>query len=280
MKAAHKPQHADYVAINETATSWAHGTAVVEAGATIGDGVTIGPFAVVGEHAAIGDGTRIAAHAVVDGWTTVGRHCRIFPSAVLGSDPQDLKYAGEQSALEIGDHNIVREFVTLNRATGQGGGRTLIGDHNLLMAYVHVAHDCVIGNHTILANAVNLAGHVSIGDYAAVGGMTPVHQFARIGRHAFVGGGSRVSKDIPPFVRASGNPIRIVGLNAVGLQRRGFSEEARGELKRAYRLLYRSGLNVSQALQRMRAELAPIEEVRILIEFVERSARGIERGSG
>lgn len=279
MKAASRQQHSDYVAVNETATSWAHETAVVAAGATIGEGVRIGPFAVVGEQVTIGDGTRIAAHAVVDGWTTVGRECRIFPSAVLGSDPQDLKYAGEQSALEIGDHNIIREFVTLNRATGMGGGRTLIGDHNLFMAYVHVAHDCIIGSHAILANAVNLAGHVTIDDYASVGGMTPVHQFVRIGRYAFVGGGSRVSKDIPPYVRAAGNPTRVVGLNSIGLQRRGLSEEVRLELKRAYRLLYRSGLNVSQALARMRSDLPPLEEVRYLIEFVERSARGIERGS-
>jgi UDP-N-acetylglucosamine acyltransferase len=271
-----QPPGADYRALNDAGTSWGHVRAVVDERAQIGEGVVVGPYAVVGPHVSLGDGTQVGAHAVVDGWTRVGRDCRIFSSAVVGSIPQDLKFAGAESYLEIGDQNTIREFVTINRATSLGA-RTVIGRGNLLMAYVHVAHDCVIGNHAILANAVNLAGHVTVEDYASIGGLTPVHQFVRVGRHAFVGGGSRVAKDVPPYVRAAGNPLRVVGLNGIGLARRGMPADVVTALKRAYRLLYRSRLNVTQALERIRAELPAIEEIRYLVEFVESSQRGIER---
>lgn len=260
--------------MNDRLTSWAHATALVDPGATIGDGVLVGPYAVVGANVTLGDGTEVGAHVVLDGWTRVGRNCRIFPGAVVGSAPQDLKFTGEETYLDIGDGNILREFVTVNRATGPEG-RTVIGARNLLMAYVHVAHDCRIGDGTILANAVNLAGHVEVEDSASIGGLTPVHQFVRIGRHAFVGGGSRVPKDVPPYVRAAGNPLRVVGINSVGLARRGVSPEVQQDLKRTYRLLYRSKLNVSQALERIERDLPPREEVRHLVEFVRASKRGI-----
>jgi len=260
--------------LNDAQTSWCHVSAVIDPSLEVGDGVLIGPYAVVGERVSLGDGTRVATHAIIDGWTRIGRNCRIFSSAVLGSIPQDLKYSGAATLLEIGDDNTVREFVTLNRATDEGG-RTVIGNGNLIMAYVHIAHDCIIGDGTILANAVTLAGHVTIEDRVAVGGLTAVHQFVRIGRQSFVGGASRVIKDVPPFVRAAGNPLRVVGLNSVGLERQGVSEDVRQELKRAYRLLYRSNCNVSQAIERIRDELEPMAEIKTLVDFVSATKRGV-----
>jgi len=219
----------------------------------------------------------LGAGVVVEGPTRIGKNCRLAHHAVVGSVPQDLKYKGGRSLVEIGDSNVIREFVTINRATEEGA-KTVVGNGNLLMAYVHLAHDCVIGNNVILANAVNLAGYVTIYDSACVGGLTPIHQFVRIGRHSFIGGGSRVPKDVPPFVRAAGNPLRVVGLNSVGLMRKGFTQEVRLELKRLYRLFFRSGLNTSQALARIEAELSDIPEVKEFVQFVRSSERGVERG--
>jgi UDP-N-acetylglucosamine acyltransferase len=224
-----------------------HATAIVDESAILGEGVSVGPYAVIGPAVRIGPGTEIGPHVYIQRDTTVGRDCVIHKGAVLGTDPQDLKYGDEPTALVIGDRTVVREFCTLNRGT-TASGRTVIGDDCLLMAYVHVAHDCHLGNHVVISNAVNMGGHVTIGDWAGVGGMTPIHQFVRIGAHSFIGGASRVVKDIPPYVKAAGNPIQLYGLNSVGLQRRGYSDEVRRELKRAYRLLFRSELNVSQAL--------------------------------
>ncbi len=218
----------------------------------------------------------IGPHAVLDGWTTIGEEARIHVGAVVGNEPQDLKFTPCQSFVRIGKRNVIREYVTIHRATAEGE-TTEIGDDNLLMAYVHVAHNCRIGNHVILANAVNLAGHVEIEDFAIIGGVTPVHQFVRIGRHCFIGGGSRIPQDIPPFVRCAGNPIRVVGLNSVGLARRGFSPEVVAELKRAYRIVYRLDLNVTQAIEKVRGELEPFPEVLAFIEFIEASERGITR---
>ncbi|MGD8394478.1 MAG: acyl-ACP--UDP-N-acetylglucosamine O-acyltransferase [Candidatus Eiseniibacteriota bacterium] len=249
-------------------------TAVVNPGAQLGVGVQIGPYAIIGKNAVIGDRSTIGPHAVIDGWTLIGDDCQVYPSAVIGTDPQDLKFDGARSFVEIGNGNVIREFVTINRATEEDGV-TRVGDDNLLMAYVHVAHNCTIGSQVILANAVNLAGHVLIDDYAIVGGVTPVHQFVHIGRHAFIGGGSRVPQDVPPFIRCAGNPPRVGGLNSVGLKRRGFPEHVMTELKRAYRLVYRSDLNVTQALARMRDELEPLSEVMEFIEFIAASERGI-----
>ena len=242
--------------------------------AELGRGVDVGPWAILGPRVRIGDGTVIGPRVLVERDTVVGESCTLANGAVLGTDPQDLKYQGEESFLEVGDRTVIREFATLNRGTA-ASGRTVVGSDCLVMAYAHVAHDCVIGNHVVLANAVNMAGHVLIEDWAIVGGLTPIHQFVRIGAHAFVGGGSRVAQDVPPYCRVAGNPPRLYGLNTVGLERRGASDEVRAGLKAAYRILFQSSLNVSQALTRAEAEAPPIPEVRHLLEFVRRSERGI-----
>ncbi|HVF07236.1 MAG TPA: acyl-ACP--UDP-N-acetylglucosamine O-acyltransferase, partial [Actinomycetota bacterium] len=214
-----------------------HPTAIVDHSAQLGEGVTVGPWAIVGPRVRVGDGTEVGPRVLIEKDTVVGKDCRLANGAVLGTDPQDLKYKGERSTLEVGDRTVVREFATLNRGTA-ASGRTIVGTDCLLMAYTHVAHDCEIGNHVVLANSVNMAGHVIIEDWVIVGGLTPIHQFVRIGAHAFVGGGSRVPQDIPPYCRAAGNPPRLYGLNAVGLERRGLSEDVRRALKQAYRILF------------------------------------------
>lgn len=261
---------------NESMATVIDATAVVAPRAQLGVGVRIGPYAIIGENVQVGDHTVIGPHAVLDGWTEIGADCRIHVGAVIGVEPQDLKYEGAKSWVRIGQGNVIREYATVHRATEEEG-ETRIGDQNLLMAYVHVAHNCVLGNHVILANAVNLAGHVLIEDFAIVGGVTPIHQFVRIGSHSFVGGGSRVPQDIPPYVRCAGNPLRVAGLNSVGLARRGFPPEVVAELKRAYRVIYRSDLNVSQALERIRAELKPYPEVLNFVRFIASSERGITK---
>lgn len=241
--------------------------------AVLGRDVTVGPFSVIGENVVIGDGTTIGSHVVVEGWTEIGRENRIHSFAVLGAIPQDLKFRGARSWLRIGDRNAIREFATLNRATGEDE-ETRIGSDNLIMSYVHVAHNCVIEDGVILANAVNLAGHVHVEERAVIGGVTPVHQFVRIGRHAMIGGGFRVPQDVPPFLLAAGYPLRASGINQVGLERRGFAPETIAAIKEAYRILYRSGLNRSQAIARIRAEVRPCPEVEHLVHFIETSQRG------
>jgi UDP-N-acetylglucosamine acyltransferase len=222
----------------------------------------------------VGARTRIASHVLIERDTAVGQECVISHGAVLGTDPQDLKYRGEPTRLEVGDRTVVREYATLNRGTS-ASGLTVVGSDCLLMSYVHVAHDCRLGSHVILSNAVNLAGHVTIEDWVIIGGMTPVAQFVRIGQHAFVGGQSRIAKDVPPYVKAAGIPLQLYGLNSVGLQRRGFSEEVRLELKRAYRLFFGSTHNTTQALARAREELRTLPEVEAFLSFFETSARGV-----
>jgi UDP-N-acetylglucosamine acyltransferase len=251
-----------------------HATALVDETARLEDGVTVGPYAVIGPNVRVGAGTEIGPHVLIERDTTVGRECVIHKGAVLGTDPQDLKYLDEPTTLQIGDRTVIREFCTLNRGT-TSSGTTIVGSDCLLMAYVHVAHDCILGNHVVISNAVNMGGHVRIDDWAGVGGMTPIHQFVRIGAHAFVGGASRVAKDIPPYVKAAGNPIQLYGLNSVGLQRRGFTEEVRRELKRAYRLFFASTYNTTQALARAREELRDIPEVAVFLGFFEESRRGV-----
>jgi UDP-N-acetylglucosamine acyltransferase len=251
-----------------------HPSAIIDEGAELGDGVLVGPYSIVGPGVRIGAGTRLASHVLVERDTEIGEECTISHGAVLGTDPQDLKYAGEPTRLIVGDRTTVREYATLNRGTA-AQGLTRVGSDCMLMSYVHVAHDCLIGDRVILSNAVNMAGHVEIGDWAIVGGMTPIHQFVRIGAHAFIGGQSRISKDIPPFVKAAGIPVELYGLNSVGLQRRGFSEEVRRELKRAYRLVFGSSLNTTQALSRAREELRALPEVEAFLSFFEASARGV-----
>jgi UDP-N-acetylglucosamine acyltransferase len=251
-----------------------HPSALVDETAELGEGVVVGPYCIVGPGVAIGARTRLAGHVVVERDTVLGEECRISFGAVLGTDPQDLKYHGEPTRLEVGDRTVIREYATLNRGTS-ASGITRVGSDCMLMSYVHIAHDCQLGDHVILSNAVNMAGHVSIGDWAIVGGMTPIHQFVRIGAHAFIGGQSRISKDIPPYVKAAGIPVELYGLNSVGLQRRGFNEEVRRELKRAYRLFFGSTHNTTQALARAREELRSLPEVEAFLTFFESSERGV-----
>jgi UDP-N-acetylglucosamine acyltransferase len=251
-----------------------HPTALVDERAELGDGVTVGPFSIIGPAVTVGSGTRIGPHVLIERDTSIGADCVVHKGAVLGTDPQDLKYRGEPTRLVVGDRTVIREYATLNRGT-EASGVTTVGSDCLLMAYTHVAHDCRLGDHVILSNSVNMGGHVVIDDWAIVGGLTPIHQFVRIGQHAFVGGASRVSKDIPPFVKAAGSPLQMYGLNSVGLQRRGFSEDVRRELKRAYRLFFASTYNTSQALERARAELRPFPEVEAFLSFFEATERGV-----
>ena len=251
-----------------------HETALVDPAAELGQGVTIGPWALIGPRVRIGDGVQIGPRVLIERDTTVGEDCRIANGAVLGTDPQDLKFQGEETTLEVGARTVIREFATLNRGTS-AAGKTVIGSDCLLMAYTHVAHDCELGNHVILSNAVNMGGHVIIEDWVIVGGLTPIHQFVRIGAHAFVGGGSRIPQDVPPYCRAAGNPPKLYGLNSVGLERRGFSEDVRKALKQAYRILFSSNLNLSQALERADEDVTAIPEVRHLLEFIRAGERGI-----
>ena len=253
-----------------------HPTAVVHPWAKIGEGVKIGPYAVIGETVQVGDGCVIGPHVQLQGHTTIGHNNSFFHGASIGGIPQDLKYNGEPVCIEIGDNNIFREFVTVNGTVGPGDS-TKIGSECFLMAYAHVAHNCVIGDNVILANSVNLGGHVEIHDFAIIGGVTPVHQFVRVGQHAFIGGGSRVERDIPPFVKAAGSPPRVYGINTIGLERRGFSEETRGMIKKMFNVLYRSDLNVSQVLERLKNGDFQDPERRIFVDFLESSERGINK---
>jgi UDP-N-acetylglucosamine acyltransferase len=251
-----------------------HETAIVDPQAELGRGVVVGPWAIVGPRVEIGDGTEIGPRVLIEKDTRVGEDCRLANGAVLGTDPQDMKYRGERSTLVVGDRTVIREFATLNRGTA-ASGRTVVGTDCLLMAYSHVAHDCELGNHVILANAVNMGGHVVIEDWAIVGGLTPIHQFVRIGAHAFVGGGSRVPQDVPPYCRAAGNPPQLYGLNSVGLERRGLSEETRRALKQAYRILFQGDEILSRALESVEREVPGIPEVKHLLQFIRSSERGI-----
>ncbi|MCI0698266.1 acyl-ACP--UDP-N-acetylglucosamine O-acyltransferase [candidate division KSB1 bacterium] len=253
-----------------------HPTAIVDPKAEIDAGVTIGPYCVIEANVCIGKNCWLGPHVHIAPGVRIGAGCRVFTGAVLGSIPQDLKFEGEETMLEIGERTTIREFATLNRGT-KDHWKTTIGSDCLLMAYSHVAHDCSIGDHCILANSVNLAGHVVIEGWASIGGMVPVHQFVRIGQHSFVGGGYRVVKDVPPYILAVGDPMAFGGLNSVGLSRRGFPEATLTVLKRAYRLLYKSRLNVSQAVQRIREECELIPEVQNILAFIEKSERGIIR---
>lgn len=254
-----------------------HSTAIIDPRAELADDVEIGPYAVIGQDVQIDTGCRIGPHTVINGPTSIGKNNRIYQMASIGDDPQDKKYAGEPTRLEIGEGNTIREFVTLNRGTVQDRGVTSIGDDNWIMAYVHVAHDCNIGNHTILANNASLAGHVKLGDYAILGGFTLVHQFCNIGAHAFTAFGTGIGKDVPPYVMASGSPAKPHGLNSEGLKRRGYSDEALQALKRAYKTLYRSGLTLEEAIAQLSEQAGQVEEVALLVRFLEQQTRGIIR---
>jgi len=254
-----------------------HPTALVDAKAQLADDVEIGPYSIIGEHVKIGAGTTVGAHAVITGHTTIGAHNQIFHFVSLGEAPQDKKYAGEPTRLEIGDHNVIREFCTFNIGTIQDRGVTTIGSHNWIMAYVHIAHDCVVGDRTIFANNASLAGHAEIGDWVILGGFTGVHQFCKIGAHVMTGISSVVFKDIPPFVMASGQPAAPHGLNNEGLKRRGFTAESLTALKRAYKTLYREGNTLAEAQTQLAISAAANAEVQQLLDFLEHSERGIIR---
>ncbi|NIT36367.1 MAG: acyl-ACP--UDP-N-acetylglucosamine O-acyltransferase [candidate division Zixibacteria bacterium] len=251
-----------------------HETAIISPRAELGEGVTVGPYAIVDGPAAIGDGTVVGPYALIEGAVTMGQRCRVFSHAVLGTIPQDLKFEGEESNLVIGDGTTVREFVTVNRGT-KASGTTRVGAGCLLMAYAHVAHDCVLGDNVVLANCATLAGHVEIGDYAFIGGLAAVHQFTRVGKHAYIGGMSRVSQDIIPYSLIASEPTRVVGVNVVGLQRRGFPPQTRTALKQAYQIIYRENLNKTQAIARLEAELGNVSEVGDVIDFLKSSERGV-----
>src|SRR3954447_2455172 len=254
-----------------------HPTAIVDRGARLGDGVSVGPYSVIGPEVEVGEGTWIGAHVVLDGRLKIGRNNKIFHFSSLGAPPQDKKYAGEDTGVEIGDDNTIREYVTINRGTTHDAGVTRLGNENWVMAYVHFAHDCQIGSHTIFANACQLAGHVTVGDWAIFGATTLVHQFVHIGAHAFTGMGTYLPQDLPPFVTAAGNMARPYGINSEGLKRRGFTADDIAALKRAYRTLYRSGLALAEARTQLEAQVSECRHLRELVEFLDRSKRGIIR---
>ena len=258
------------------AESHLHPSAVVHPRAQVGPGCEIGPFCVLGEHVVLGPGCRLHSHAVIDGHTRLGRGNEIFPFTSIGLKTQDLKWAGGTTRTEIGDDNTFRESVTVHSATGDGGV-TRIGSNNHILAYCHIAHDCQLGDHIIMSNVATLAGHVVVEDYAVIGGLVAVHQFCRIGRMSMIGGCSKVVQDVPPFMLADGNPAETKTVNKVGLERHAVSEESQGALRQAYKILFREGLTIPNALARIESELAALPEVKHLVQFVRASARGISK---
>lgn len=254
-----------------------HSTALISPKAEIDSNAEIGAYTVIGDHVTIGSGTVIGPHVVIDPYVSVGQNCRIFQYAALGAIPQDLKFGGETSYVKIGNGCIIREFVTIHRGTVLGGGVTEIGEECLLMNYVHIAHDCKIGRRVVMANNATLAGHITIGSHTTIGGLSAIHQFVKVGDYAFIGGMTGIPKDIPPYVIASGERARLHGLNLVGLKRFGFSRKAITELKKAYRIVFRVGLTLTQAVERVRAEVDQVPEVVKFIDFIKASERGITR---
>ena len=247
---------------------------IISKKAQIGKNVSIGPYCIIEDNVIIGDNTKIDSHTIIKEYTEIGKNCNIFSHCVIGEIPQDKKYDGEKSHLIIGDNNTIREFCTLNRGTGESG-LTKIGDNCLFMAYVHVAHDCILGNDIILANGVQLGGHVTIDNYGIVGGMTPVHQFCKIGMHAFIGGGLRVVQDVPPYIIANGEPLKFSGINILGLRRRKFSSNERDNIKKAYKLIYNSNFNISQAIEEIESTFNIDESIKDIIGFIKSSTRGL-----
>lgn len=253
-----------------------HPGAFLDPAARLGADVVVGPGAVIGPNVTLGDRVRVDSHALVTGWTRVGADSHVHHGAVLGTAPQDLKYAGAESYLEVGEHTEIREYVTANLAT-DAGASTHIGSHCLLMAYAHVAHNCRIGDHVVMANVVELAGYVTVEDWVILGGGAMVHQFTRVGRHAMVGGAARVTQDVAPFIKVAGSPLRPVGLNRIGLERRGFARPTCEALDAAYRVLFRKGLTVARAVEEIRRQWPDVPEVEYLARFAETSARGLTR---
>ena len=254
-----------------------HPAAIVDSAARIGANVDVGPYSIIGPDVEIGDDTEVGPHVVIKGHTRIGRENRIFQFCSLGEMPQDKKYAGEQTRLEIGDRNTIREFCTFNLGTVQGGGVTSVGDDNWIMAYVHIAHDCHVANKTIFANGASLAGHVTVGDLVIFGGFTGVHQFCRIGAHVITAASSLVLQDVPPYLMVAGNTAQPYGIHVEGLKRRGFTSEAISELKRAYRTLYKSGLLLEEAKGKLAEQAKAQPDVHLMVDFLEASKRGIIR---
>lgn len=254
-----------------------HPTAIVHPGAELDASVEIGPYSIIADNVYIGSRTVVGPHVVIEPYVSISADCRIFQYASIGAIPQAVKFSGEKTFVKIGRGCIIREFVTINRGTNFGSGVTEIGDENLLMAYCHIAHDCQTGHHVILANNATLAGHITVGDYATIGGLVAIHQFVRIGDYAYIGGKSAVPKDIPPYVMASGDRAKLYGLNKVGLKRNGFSEATLGALKKTYRIFFRIGLTLNEAIERVRAEVDQLPEVVNFINFIKTSSRGITR---
>jgi UDP-N-acetylglucosamine acyltransferase len=251
--------------------------AYVHPDAKVADNVVIEPFVSIDHDVVIGEGTRIGSSVTILPGTRIGKNCNIFPGAVLGAIPQDLKFRGEYTTVEIGDNNVIREYVTINRGTASKG-KTCIGNNNLIMAYVHIAHDCKVGNNVILGNSTQLAGEVIVDDYAIISGMSGVHQFCRVGTHVMVGGGSAILKDVPPFIKAARTPLSYVGINSIGLRRRNFSNEKIREIQDIYRYIYQKGLNNSQAVDVIEAEMPATTERDEILLFVKDSKRGVIRG--
>tara|TARA_B100000073_G_scaffold47022_1_gene34737 strand:+ start:142 stop:918 length:777 start_codon:yes stop_codon:yes gene_type:complete len=251
-----------------------HKTAIVSSQSNIGKNVIIGPYCIIDNDVEIGDNTKIDAHTIVRSNSYIGKNCHIFSNSVIGEIPQDKKFKGEKTDLIIGDNTIIREFCTLNRGT-KDSGTTKIGKNCLLMAYVHVGHDCIVDDNVILANGVQLGGHVEIQKYAIVGGLTPVHQFCKIGEHSLVGGGLRVVQDIPPYIIANGQPLKFSGINSLGLRRRDFNINQRKNIKQAYKIIYNSNLNRTQALDKLIQDFSFINEIKIIVKFIKNSDRGL-----
>jgi len=245
--------------------------------AVLHDGVEIGPFSIIGDEVEIGEGTRVGPHCLIQGPTSIGRECTLTGYASVGGPPQDLKYKGEKTRLTIGDHNTFREFVTINRGTTHGGGITTIGSHNLFMAYTHVAHDCILGDSIVMGNLATLAGHVEVEDHVILGGLSAAHQFTHIGAYAIIGGGSMISLDIVPFAKASGDRARIFGTNTIGLKRNGFSEDAIKAIAKAYKIIFKQGRTLKDALAALEAEFTGTPEIERLVAFIRKSSRGIAR---
>lgn len=254
-----------------------HKTAIVSPHANLAEGVEIGPYTIIEADVHIGKNTVIGPHVVIDSHTDIGEDCHILQFAAIGAPPQDLKYKGEETRVVIGNHNTIREFATIHRATTADIGVTIMGDYNLIMAYCHVAHNCKLGNHIVMSNASNLAGHIFVEDYAIIGGLSGVHQFSRIGAHSIIGGASAVIQDVPPFTMAAGNHAKLYGLNLIGLKRRGFSENTITALKKAYRIIFRSSLLLKTAVEKVKTEVEDLPEVRQFIEFIQASKRGVCR---
>ncbi|MDH5353498.1 MAG: acyl-ACP--UDP-N-acetylglucosamine O-acyltransferase [Gammaproteobacteria bacterium] len=254
-----------------------HETAIIDPAARLAEDVSVGAYTIIGVDVEIGSGTTIGPHVVINGPTKLGRNNKIFQFASIGEAPQDKKYAGQPTRLEVGDNNIIREYVTLNRGTAEGIGETVIGSDNLFMAYCHVAHDCVVGNHIVFANAASLAGHVTVGDFSILGGFTSVHQFTDIGEKAFTGLGSVITQDIPPFSTAAGNRARTIGINKEGLKRKGFSAELIRALHKSFRTLLKSRTSSPEAFEQLKPLCEQYPEVNTFVEFVKNSKRGIAR---